>query len=462
MIQQLDTVLQNFYLWFYERASEMNGVGPASKRNADSDIEVEERFNNSLCCCGVTSTESAQKILIHAINFMPELIGCGKYTTELAQYLESRGHEIEVVTAPPHYPGWFVRAPYRAGVYATEFVGSIRVTRCPIALRAGAPGLWRLLAPLSFAVAAAPAIMWRILLFRPDVVICIEPTLMSAPVALLAAKLVGARSLLHVQDLEVDAAFEVGPLKGGTVRKLANGVERWLLDGFDKIITISNKMNEALVVKRLSPGKISVLRNWVDTTAISPAPKACSPFREELALPANAFVVLYAGNLGPKQALEVLIAAARRLASEHDIYCVVAGAGPMRETLQRQSADLPNVRFLPIQPVERMNDLLALADLHVLSQSKGAADLVLPSKLGGMLASGRPIIATADPDTELHDLLSDIALVTPSGDSEALADGILAARELDWSARVERGLRLVDTMSARTLLPQYEALMLAG
>ncbi|WP_245291697.1 WcaI family glycosyltransferase [Methylosinus sp. R-45379] len=440
----------------------MSGVGADFERNGASNSEVDDRLYDSICCHDVKYRESAQKILIHAINFTPELIGCGKYTTELARYLESRGHEMEVVTAPPHYPGWFVRAPYRGGVYATEFVGAIRVTRCPIALRAGVPGLWRLLAPLSFAVSAAPAVAWRIICFRPDVVICIEPTLMSAPVALLAAKLVGARSLLHVQDLEVDAAFEVGPLNGGAVRKLANGVERWLLDGFDKIITISHKMNEALVVKRLSPGKISVLRNWVDTTAISPSPKACSPFREELALPAGAFVVLYAGNLGPKQALEILIEAARRLASEHDIYYVVAGAGPMREALQRQSADLPNVRFLPIQPVERMNELLALADLHVLPQSKGAADLVLPSKLGGMLASGRPIIATADPDTELHDLLSDIALLTPSGDSEALAAGILAAREFDWTQRVERGLRLVETMSAQTLLPQYEALLLTS
>ncbi|OAI29459.1 glycosyltransferase WbuB, partial [Methylosinus sp. R-45379] len=354
--------------------------------------------------------------MIHAINFAPELIGCGKYTTELAQFLETRGHVIEIVTAPPHYPGWFVRAPYQKGAYVTEAFGSMRVTRCPMTTKAGAPGLWRLIAPLSFAAAAAPMVAWRIFRFRPNVVICVEPTLMSAPAALIAAKLCGARSLLHVQDLEVDAAFEVGHLNGGTIRRVANIFESWFLARFDRVVTISQKMQHALLAKGLSPQKVSVLRNWVDTAAIVPEPRTTNAFRDELGMPSDAFVVLYAGNLGPKQALDMLIAAARRLEGEYDIYCVIAGAGPMRDALQKQSVDLPNVRFLPLQPAERMSELLALADLHVLTQLKGAADLVLPSKLGGMLARGRPIVATADPGTELFEMLQDIALVTPTGD----------------------------------------------
>ncbi|TDX62138.1 colanic acid biosynthesis glycosyl transferase WcaI [Methylosinus sp. sav-2] len=403
----------------------------------------------------------SQKILIHAINFAPELIGCGKYTTELAQFLEARGHIIEIVTAPPHYPGWFVRAPYQSGAYVTEIFGSMRVTRCPMTMKTGAPGLWRLIAPLSFAAAAAPMVVWRIFRFRPHIVICVEPTLMSAPAALIAAKLCGARSLLHVQDLEVDAAFEVGHLNGGAIRRVANIFESWFLARFDRVVTISQKMQHALLAKGLSQQKVSVLRNWVDTAAIVPEPRTTNAFREELGIPSDAFVVLYAGNLGPKQALDMLIAAARRLAGECDIYCVIAGAGPMLDALQTQSADLPNVRFLPLQPAERMSELLALADLHVLPQLKGAADLVLPSKLGGMLASGRPIVATADPGTELYEMLQDIALLPPTGDIDSLAEAISAARTIEWSQRVERGLCLAETMSANSVLPRYETLLSA-
>ena len=99
-----------------------------------------------------------------------------------------------------------MRKPYRAYAYCSETIDGVKVARCPMAMKTDAGGLWRLLAPLSFAIAAAPMLLWRMLRFRPDVVMCVEPTLFSAPLALLAAKLLGANSLLHVQDLEVDAA----------------------------------------------------------------------------------------------------------------------------------------------------------------------------------------------------------------------------------------------------------------
>ena len=127
------------------------------------------------------------RILIHAINYAPELIGCAKYSTELAEFLSERGHQVEVVTAPPHYPGWHVRQPYRAFAYQREVVGAIRITRCPMLMKKNGGGLWRLLAPLTFALSAAPAVLWRILRARPDVVLCVEPTLFSSPVAVFGA-----------------------------------------------------------------------------------------------------------------------------------------------------------------------------------------------------------------------------------------------------------------------------------
>lgn len=401
------------------------------------------------------------RILIHAINFAPELIGCGKYTTELAEFLARRGHRVDVVTAPPHYPGWRVRAPYRAFAYVDEKRGAITVTRCPMLMKANGGGVWRLLAPLSFALTAAPMVIWRILWFRPDVVMCVEPTLFSAPAALLAAKLVGARSILHVQDLEVDAAFAVGHLAGTGVRRFANALERSLLGAFDRVVTISRKMRAALIAKGVTASQVEVLRNWVDLEAIKPQGRCdVNAFRAELGIPDDRFVVLYAGHVGVKQALPVLLDAARRLDGDSRIYFVIAGDGPKKAELQQRYAGLANVLYLPLQPAERLADLLNMADLHVLPQHKGAADLVMPSKLGGMLASGRAVVAAAEPGTELFDILQDVALLVPTGDDAAMADAISRAAVREDPIRIENGLRLAASLSSRRLLPRFEALLL--
>jgi colanic acid biosynthesis glycosyl transferase WcaI len=406
------------------------------------------------------NSKQRSKILIHAINFAPEMIGCGKYTTELAQYLAQRGHKIEVVTAPPHYPGWFVRPPYRAFAYRSEMIGRIKVTRCPMLMKENGGGFWRLLAPLSFAISAAPAAFWRVLRFRPDVVLCVEPTLFSAPAALLAAKIIGARTVLHVQDLEIDAAFDVGHIKGGWVRTAANFLERKLLSGFDQILTISEKMRVALVAKGLPKSKTSVLRNWVDIEAIKPWPRSRdNGFRGQLGLDPKQFVVLYAGHVGVKQALDVVLGAARRLVMDESIHFVIAGEGPMKEPLRAANGDLGNVSFLPMQPVERLDELLNLADLHVLPQHKGAADLVFPSKLGGMLASGRPIVATAEAGSELSDVLTGVALLTPAGDVAALADAVAFAKHADLGKYVEKGLRLAQSLSSPRILSKFEYML---
>ncbi len=139
------------------------------------------------------------------------------------------------------------------------------------------------------------------------------------------------------------------------------------------------------------------------------------------------FVVLYSGNIGAKQGLDVLLAAAERLKDRPDLHVIIAGEGPVKADLEKRYGHLPAVRFLPFQPYERLNEFLNLADLHALPQERGAADLVLPSKLGGMLASGRPVVVTADIGTELATFVAGAAVVVPPGDAGALADAIVAA-----------------------------------
>src|SRR5215211_6231901 len=128
---------------------------------------------------GTASTRPA-RILIYAMNYAPELTGVGHTSGEIGAYLSQQGLDVEVVTTPPHYPGWALRDGY-ANRYAIEHRGRECITRCPLVLRKDMRGIWRLVAPLSFALSSAPVAVWRILTTRPNTVLCVEPTLFSAP-----------------------------------------------------------------------------------------------------------------------------------------------------------------------------------------------------------------------------------------------------------------------------------------
>ena len=124
----------------------------------------------------VVSSVSNKKIVFYGMNYAPELIGIGRYSGEIGTYLAEQRARVEVVTTPPHYPGWSLKAPFRNG-YSVEQKENLRITRCPLLLRSDMRGIWRLLAPLTFAMSSAPIVMWRILKMRPNVVVCVEPSL---------------------------------------------------------------------------------------------------------------------------------------------------------------------------------------------------------------------------------------------------------------------------------------------
>jgi colanic acid biosynthesis glycosyl transferase WcaI len=379
---------------------------------------------------GTSRTEpnlSPTKILIHGINYAPELIGVGRYTRDLAEYLARCGHAVEVITTPPHYPGWWVRPPYRAYAYSNEKLNGVTVRRCPLLLHRSGKGIWRFLAPLTFALSAAPVAAWRILRSRPDIVVCVEPSLFSAPVALLAAKIVGARTVLQVKDLEVDAAFAVGHLRGDLFKRIALAVERVILRRFDRLVTISDKMRERLLQKQVPADRVVVIRDWADLSQIRFLGGPNS-FRDELGLSPSDFVVLYAGQIGPKQALHLVFAAAERLKAVKQLHFVIAGEGSLKAQFVERYGNMPNVHFLPLQPEDRFCELLNLANLHILPQDGAAADLVLPSKVGAMLASLRPILVQANEGTELYQMLKDVVQIVPPGDVEALQNAITAAQ----------------------------------
>ncbi len=155
------------------------------------------------------------RILISGINFSPELTGIGKYTGELAEYLALAGHEIRVVTAPPYYPQWKVLSGYSGWKYKLEREKGITIYRCPLWVPKRPRGLSRIIHLTSFALSSLLPLLLQ-LAWKPQIVISIAPAILSAPFALSVAKLSGAKSYLHIQDFELDAASSLGliPIRG--------------------------------------------------------------------------------------------------------------------------------------------------------------------------------------------------------------------------------------------------------
>jgi colanic acid biosynthesis glycosyl transferase WcaI len=267
-------------------------------------------------------------------------------------------------------------------------------------------------------------------------VLVVEPTAFCMPAAAITAWLSGARSWLHVQDFEMDAGFAVGMLNSPGLRDLLTALEKKLLLGFNRVSTISSKMLDLLNDKGFPATRSVLFPNWVDTNRIFPT-GVPSRLRGELGIPPKAVVALYSGTMGRKQGLEILAEVADRLAN-NNIQFVFCGEGPFRETLANLSIQLPNVRWLPLQPIDRLNDLMNLADIHLLPQCAEIADLVMPSKLTGILASGRPVVTTASAGTQLALAVQDCGLRVPADDAAAFAAAIARLAE-DPALRIQLG-----------------------
>ncbi len=365
------------------------------------------------------------KILICGINHAPELTGIGRYTGDLTGWLAARGHQVRVVTAPPYYPQWQIGSGYSAWRWTRELRDGADVWRCPLWVPRRPGGVRRVLHLLSFAFSSLPVMLWQVF-WRPDVVWVVEPPLLCAPSALLVGRLSGARTWLHVQDYEADAAFDLGLLKGDLARRVVMGIERWLMRRFNRVSTISRRMLDRAAAKGVPPDRLVFFPNWVELAEEIPADRP-SVYRAQLGIPPDGVVALYSGNMGAKQGLELLAEAAQRCADAPALWFVFCGSGTGREALMAGCGTLPRVRFLDLQPAERVAELLAMADVHLLPQRADAADLVMPSKLTGMLASGRAVLATAAPGTELAAVLDGCGETIPPGDVAALA---LALRRL--------------------------------
>lgn len=365
------------------------------------------------------------KILIYGINFWPEPTGIGRYTGEMANWLASNGHEVRVITAPPYYPSWQIQPGYSSLRYTRSEENGATIWRCPIWVPAQPTGLKRIVHLLSFAASSLPTVFQQVT-WRPDVVWVAAPAFACTPSALLLSKLTGATSWLHVQDFEIDAAFDMGLLHGRKRRRIVSALEGWLMARFDVASSISHKMVGRLREKGVALAQALYFPNWVDTQDILPY-VGVSPYREELGIGEDKVVALFSGTLAAKQGLHLLPDLAVQLAQlAPHVHIVICGDGVLKETLQTKTAQLDNVTMLPLQPKSRLNALLGMADIHLLPQDPACTDLVMPSKLSAMLASGRPVVSTVLAHTEIARVLTDSGVTVPPGNVASFASAVVA------------------------------------
>jgi len=377
------------------------------------------------------------RILIMGLNFYPELTGIGKYTGELAAFLSSNEHDVRVITTPPYYPHWKVDENYQWWLYKKEKWNDIEIFRCPLWVPRKLSGLKRILSLLSFAVSSLPVLFFQAV-WKPDLVFAIAPAIFSVPAAAFFAKVMGAKSWLHIQDFEVDAAIDLGMFSGPKISyTFVEWFERAVFSRFDKISTISKRMEELLWDKGISKNKTTLFPNWIDTDSIFPL-DGPSVFRAELALRDDQVVVLYSGNMGEKQGIEVLVKTAKLMRDDQGVIFILCGDGAARPGLMAQASELSNVLFLPLQPEQRLNELLNLADIHVLPQRTEVADLVMPSKLTGMLASGKPVIALANENTQISKIVSEVGIIIKPENPLLLSQTIKELAE-DYQKRIRLG-----------------------
>ncbi len=384
------------------------------------------------------------------MNYAPEILGTAPYTRDLAEWFAERGWAVRVITTYPYYPEWRRRSRDPRLEYRREFTGGVTVLRCPSWIPAQPTGLKRLAHYVSFAASSLPVVLGHVA-WRPDFTLVVAPTLASAPGALLAAHLARGRSWLHVQDYEVDVALRLGLLPPAA-RAVLKRLERRLVRSFDVVTSITEPMLDVARALGVPPERLLLMPNWANLAAVRPLNRP-SRFRASLGIADGRPVILHAGNMGRKQGVTLLVEAARRSQEGgSSVQYVVSGDGAARQELASAATTrgVRNLLMLPLQPDESFNELLNLADAHLIIQEAGVADLVMPSKLTNMLASGRPVIATAAPGTALAELIlrHDMGTVVAPGDAAALADAIEALLRNDE-------LRLTQGTNARTFAERF-------
>ncbi|MBW4668946.1 MAG: glycosyltransferase family 4 protein [Cyanomargarita calcarea GSE-NOS-MK-12-04C] len=330
-------------------------------------------------------------ILIYSYNYYPEPIGIAPLMTELAEGLVKQGHEVRVITGMPNYPQRQIYDEYRGKWYVTEVHNGVTIQRCYLRVKSKPNLLDRLLLEMSFVFTSFPQALKG---WRPDVILLTVPPLLVSLPATLLGWLYNCPVILNVQDILPEAGIRVGLIRNKWMIHALEALEKFAYRSAHTISVISEGFVDNLVNKGVPKNKIVCISNWVNLNFIQPSLKE-NTFRTVHQLDGK-FVVLYSGNIALTQGLETVVEAAAKLRHIPEIVFAIVGESQALERLQKycQLCDADNVLLLPLQPREKLPQMLAAADVGLVVQKRNVISFNMPSKIPLLLASGRPIIAS--------------------------------------------------------------------
>jgi len=371
------------------------------------------------------------RYLILGLNYLPESTSIGPYTADLAEYLQHRGHDVQVITGFPTAPCFKVWKGYQRRLFMREVINGVRVTRTYLYVpKRPGRALNRMAFDTSF---AASAMLAGIASGPADVIIAISPPLQLGLTALALAKLKRARVFLQIKDLVPDAAVAAGLLPPESrIVRLGYALERVIGCHADRIGVICEGFRTNLIAKGIDADRITVVPDYLDLDFMRPVDRV-NPFRRQHRIGDDDFVVTYSGSIAMKQGLQVLVETAAQMVQEAALRFMLIGDGPYLPELRRAAARQvsPNLTFLPLQPREQLPFQLGAADVLAITQRKAVSDCVFPGKLLYYMAVGRPIIASVSADSETGRFITRhrVGLVLPPEDAGSLAEGIRTLRK---------------------------------
>ena len=401
----------------------------------------------------------SMRILVITPHFEPDTAPTGMIITSLVEQWAKQGHQIEVVTSLPWYEKHEIETHWKGRLFRREEKESVTVIRLHPFPQDKNKLFLRLLSFLAFSFLATIVSLAKKGPF--DAVIALSPPLTLGNVGKVAAVRHRCKLILNLQDIFPDVAVALGKIKSRSSIKLLEKYEKFTYGGSDAITVLSKDLEENVNKKigRIKiPPKIEVIPNFLISSSIKPQDRLTS-YRKEHQL-GEKLVVMYAGNLGNSQSFELIIEAARKHDERDDIVYVINGGGVMSDRLKRQANELKNLVVVDYQPIERLSEVLATADLHLVPLRAGLGDMSVPSKIYSIFASGRPVIASVDPGTEIERIVteSEGGIAVPPDDFDsfifALEDLIENSEPLEEMGNKAR-IWLENYYSSKTIANSY-------
>ncbi len=403
-----------------------------------------------------TSTDrlAGARVLVVGVNYAPETTGIAPYTTGMARHLASQGAEVTVVTGMPHYPQWRRAEDYRRAVVRTEQVDGVRLLRAGHYVPPRQDAIRRGL----FEVSWMPTAMLQDARVRADVVVGVSPSLAALPLARWAAARRRVPWMAVVQDLMGNAAANGGVRGGGRVASVVSSVESRMLRSADLVGVIGEGFGGAVRAMGVAADRVRLLPNWAH---VEPAAVTAEQARQELGWPGERTLVVHTGNMGAKQGLENVVAAAieadRRSAP---VQFVLVGDGSQRAALRAAATGVERITFVDPVDADTYPLVLAAADLLLVNERPDMLEMSLPSKLTSYLSAGRPVLAAVPESGWTAAVLeaSGAAVRVAPDDAPALVDAALALAA-DPDGRAERAAAArryaADRYGAEPALARY-------